>query len=133
MKFSELFGASLTAAIVAGLLIGFLSVKDFGSVSIAFSVVAFAVAFPVAMLLSYPIYWAGTRLPQKVVLPMLVVVGGVVGSIVLAVLTNAAWPNVARSEGIAWLYSAIGAMCAVSALCYVERSRIADKLCKWRK
>ncbi|MBG0880147.1 MULTISPECIES: hypothetical protein [Burkholderia] len=133
MKFSELFGASLTAAIVAGLLIGFLSVKDFGSVSIAFSVVAFAVAFPVAMLLSYPIYWAGTRLPQKVVLPMLVVVGGVVGSIVLAVLTNAAWPNVARSEGMALLYSAIGAMCAVSALCYVERSRIADKLCKWRK
>ncbi|MDW9243173.1 hypothetical protein C7S13_2729 [Burkholderia cepacia] len=36
LKISELLGASLTAAIVAGLLIGIVSVKDFGEVSIFF-------------------------------------------------------------------------------------------------
>ncbi|WP_157687184.1 hypothetical protein [Burkholderia lata] len=131
MKISESLGASLTAAIVAGLLIGLLSAKDFGGVSLVFSVVAFAVAFPVAMLLSYPVYWAGTLLPRKAVLPMLVIVGGVAGSMVLAVLTKAAWPDVARNGEMVLLYAAVGAMCAVSALGYVERSKIAGTLRKW--
>ncbi|MBZ5793732.1 hypothetical protein K8353_26775 [Burkholderia contaminans] len=131
MKISEWLGASLTAAIVAGLLIGFLSVKDFGGVSIVFAVVAFAVAFPVAMLLSYPVYWVSTVLPRKAVLPMLVIVGGVAGLSVLAVLTKAAWPNIARNGEMAMLYAAIGTMCAVSAQGYLERSRIAGRLRKW--
>ncbi len=131
MKVSEWLGASLTAAIVAGLLIGLLSVKDFGGVSIVISVVAFAVAFPVAMLLSYPVYWAGARLPRQAVLPMVVIVGGVAGSIVLAVLTRAGWPDVAGHGEMVLLYAAVGAMCAVSALGYVERSRIAGMLRKW--
>ncbi|EKS9798019.1 MULTISPECIES: hypothetical protein [Burkholderia] len=131
MKISEWLGASLTAAIVAGLLIGLLSVHDFGGVSIAFAVVAFAVAFPVAMLLSYPVYRASTRLSRKAVLPMLVIVGGVAGLTVLAVLTKAAWPDVARNGEMALLYAAVGAICAVSALGYVERARIAGKLRKW--
>ncbi|MBN3783350.1 hypothetical protein G3O06_38405 [Burkholderia sp. Ac-20345] len=133
MKISESLGASLTAAIVAGLLIGLLSAKDFGSVSIVFSAVAFAVAFPVAMLLSYPVYWAAARLPRRAVLPMLAVVGGVAGSIVLAVLAKAAWPDVARNGEIALLYATVGAICAVSALGYVERSNIAVKLREWLK
>ncbi|KVK86258.1 hypothetical protein WT01_14275 [Burkholderia cepacia] len=131
MKISELLGASLTAAIVAGLLTGFLSVKDFGAVSIVFSVAAFMVAFPVAMLLSYPVYRASTLLPRSAVLPMLVIVGGVAGSAVLAVLTRATWPNVARNGEMVLLYAAIGAMCAVSALGYVERSTIAGRLRDW--
>ncbi|KER72022.1 hypothetical protein ACN8ZM_09375 [Burkholderia aenigmatica] len=133
MKISDWLGASLTAAIAAGLLIGILSVRDFGGVSIVFSAVAFAVALPVAMLLSYPVYWAGTRLPRKAVLPMLVIVGGVAGSIVLAVLTNAAWPDFGRHGEMVLLYAAIGAMCAVSALGYVERSSIAGRLREWLK
>ncbi|WP_174916924.1 hypothetical protein [Burkholderia lata] len=133
MKMSEWLGASLTAAIVAGLLIGLLSVKDFGSVSIVFFVVAFAVAFAVAMLFSYPVYWAGTLLPRRAVLPMLVIVGGVAGSIVLSVLTKAAWPDVARNGEMVLLYAAVGAICAVSALGYVERSKIAGRLREWLK
>ncbi|WP_174991539.1 hypothetical protein [Burkholderia arboris] len=133
LKIFESLGASLTAAIVAGFLIGILSAKNFGSVSIVFSAVAFAVTFPVAMLLSYPVYWVGARLPRRVVLPMLAVVGGVAGSMVLAVLTKAAWLDVARNGEMALLYAAVGAMCAVSALGYVERSNIAGKLREWLK
>ncbi|MGI0508697.1 hypothetical protein ABY44_37325 [Burkholderia sp. ZZQ-2] len=131
MKISELLGASLTAAIVAGLLIGIVSVKDFGEVSIFFSAVAFTVAFPVAMLLSYPVYRASTLLPRRAVLPMLVIVGGAAGLTVLAVLTQAVWPDIAGNGEMALLYAAIGMMCAVSALGYVERSGIAGRLRKW--
>ncbi|MEK7888128.1 hypothetical protein AAB992_13490 [Burkholderia contaminans] len=131
MKRSEWLGASLTAAIVAGLLIGVLSARDFGGVSILFSVAAFAVALPVALLLSYPVHWLGTWLPRQAFLPMTVIVGGVAGSIVFAVLTRSAWPDVVRNGEMTLLYAAIGAMCAVSALGYVERSSIAGTLRKW--
>ncbi|MCA8099041.1 hypothetical protein [Burkholderia contaminans] len=115
------------------MLIGTLSVRDFGGVSILFSAVAFAVALPVALLLSYPFHWLGTWLPRQAIVPMLVIVGGVAGSIVFSVLTGSAWPDVARNGEMTLLYAAIGAMCAVSALGYVERSKIAGTLRKWLK
>ncbi|KVG66597.1 hypothetical protein WS80_08310 [Burkholderia pseudomultivorans] len=133
MKISALLGASLTAAIVGGLLVGLFSVRDFGMVSIYFSAIAFAVAFVAAILLAYPVSRARKRLPKKAVLPLLVLVGGMSAAVILAYLTGGFGPGAAGSGALLFLYAAIGAMCALSALGYVERDGIVERLRKWFK
>ncbi|WP_009982291.1 hypothetical protein [Burkholderia pseudomallei] len=130
MRFSELLGASLTAAIVGGVLIGLLSIRDFGVVSLLFAVVAFVVAFFSAMVLSYPMAWVKAVIPSGAIFPVVIIAGGVAAALILAVLTKASWADMLAINKMLLLYSAIGVVCAISAFGYIERSVIFEGLRK---
>ncbi|MCA8277821.1 hypothetical protein LGN17_35645 [Burkholderia sp. AU30280] len=130
MRFSELLGASLTAAIVGGVLIGVLSIRDFGVVSLLFAVVAFVIAFLSAIILSYPMAWLKAMIPSGAVFPVVAIVGGIAATLILAVLTKASWADMLSINKLVLLYSAIGVVCAISAFGYIERSVIFEGLRK---
>ncbi|KVH39537.1 hypothetical protein [Burkholderia cepacia] len=130
MRFSELLGASLTAAIVGGILIGVISIRDFGVVSLLFAVVAFVIAFLSAIILSYPMAWLKATIPSGAIFPVVVIVGGIAATLILAVLTKASWADMLSINKLVLLYSAIGVVCAISAFGYIERSVIFEGLRK---
>ncbi|WP_175752481.1 hypothetical protein [Burkholderia anthina] len=130
MRFSELLGASLTAAIVGGVLIGVLSIRDFGVVSLLFAAVAFVIAFLSAIILSYPMAWLKAMIPSGAVFPVVAIVGGIAATLILAVLTKASWADMLSINKLVLLYSAIGVVCAISAFGYIERSVIFEGLRK---
>lgn len=130
MRFSEFLGASLTAAIVGGILIGVISIRDFGVVSLLFAVIAFVIAFLSAIILSYPMAWLKAMIPSGAIFPVVVIVGGIAATLILAVLTKASWADMLSINKLVLLYSAIGVVCAISAFGYIERSVIFEGLRK---
>ncbi|WP_423379811.1 hypothetical protein [Burkholderia sp. LMG 32019] len=130
MRFSELLGASLTAAIVGGILIGVISIRDFGVVSLLFAVIAFVIAFLSAIILSYSMAWLKAMIPSGAIFPVVVIVGGIAATLILAVLTKASWADMLSINKLVLLYSAIGVVCAISAFGYIERSVIFEGLRK---
>jgi len=130
VRFSEFLGASLTAAIVGGILIGVISIRDFGVVSLLFAVIAFVIAFLSAIILSYPMAWLKAMIPSGAIFPVVVIVGGIAATLILAVLTKASWADMLSINKLVLLYSAIGVVCAISAFGYIERSVIFEGLRK---
>uniref|UniRef100_UPI003BEEC3CE hypothetical protein n=1 Tax=Burkholderia arboris TaxID=488730 RepID=UPI003BEEC3CE len=131
MKISELFGASITAAIVAFILIGLLSYKDFGLTSIYFGGIAFAISFASAMILSYPMFLIKSLIPAGLILPLLAIIGAGVAVFIMAILAKSSWADLISVDKMVLLYASIGIACAVSAFGYTERALIVKALRKF--
>ncbi|MDR0244636.1 MAG: hypothetical protein LBJ65_23810 [Burkholderia sp.] len=90
--------------------------------SILFAGIAFAVTFPCALIVSWPIDRMSKRIPKRVVLCVTVLIGGLGGVVIAGILANGIAIN-RMTLG----YATCGVLCALAAWGYTERALIVGK------